>query len=1369
LSLLKLQRIDGVTGWKTIEKNKNCMGTPMKVDGKTYPEGLSVHAVSRILYAIPMGADRFTVMGGIDDFVEKKGSVVLSIKAGPDVSYLRDLGSSGKLTGAGKRSYKFDVQLPKNAEVIQLLVDDAGDGTPQDHVNWISPTFHGKKKMRPRKVAVKSPMQGRPEGPLPRWNDPTVVQVNRLAPRAHFIAYPDAASAVKGGWNRRATPFRKSLNGTWKFQYSTTPEFRPKEFFKTDFDTSAWEDIPVPLNWQIAGYGVPIYTNSTFPFNSKPPYVDQIFNPVGSYKRSFTVPADWKGRRVLIHFAGVDSAFTLWVNGKEVGYSEGSRTPAEFDITDLLVAGSNDLAVEVIRFSSGAWLEDQDYWRLSGIFRDVELISQAAGERLQDFSLRTPLDATYTDATFGLSLAFENARGGKVSIEVKDARGNQLLTENAPIPASGAVKFLKPVKAPKLWSAEDPNLYDLLITHYDAAGKIVEVVPWRFGFRWSEIKNNRLLLNGKPVVIAGTNRHEHSAIHGHYCTVEEMRKDIILMKKLNFNAVRTCHYANAPEMYALCDEYGLYVTDEANVESHGDQGIPNRPEFAESHHQRMQRMVGRDKNFTSVITWSLGNESGKGGAHNDNYTWTKAHDPRPVGYQRHGTNDFTDYNAAFYVSPGGIANYARKTDAKPMIMSEYAHAMGNSSGNLREYWDVHWKDNTAQGGFVWDWKDQGIKLPVPECSWIQLPGIEAKDVLVEGKQLTRKGLRGILYFCHGSEPAFRTPWTVHLKLRTAPKSRDGLAFFPLFSKDSATGAVFMEKNALVFQTFGKDRNKLIAPLPDAFFDGGEHTVTVTHHGKEVSFFSDGKQLAKLPLKHPLRAKWKGYVAFGPGVGTALVPKRIEASAPTMLTGKLLKGAAPPDAADSEEGIVFIDFRKSVTVLHHKPAGGHFFAYGGYWENRRGQLNPGNFCMNGVIAANDTPHPGGYAFQYTQQPFETKVVEAAKGQITIHNRHFFKALDKDILARWTLTEDGREIQAGELNDLHVAPQETKAVSLPFRAITFKPGVEYRLQLTYELRTDTLWAKAGHRVAWDDFQVFYFPDPPRFGTDALTVADSTDRLVLRGAGFEAGFDKKLGTLASYKVKGRELLAGPLMPDFWRGTTDNDRSYGLSRLNKWKAVESIKEPKLTHRKVSNSQHRIDVTGALGETGANIALHFDVHGDGQIEVAVEFTPAQEEKDNKNRFLPRFGLRVPVAKDLTKLSWYGCGPRETYIDRNYELIGLFHSTVDELFTDYSRPQENGNLSEVRRAFLLNGGGQGFEILASAKAPVNVSARRHKSQTLEAFKYSYQLPPSDMVFLNIDHRLMGVAGINTWGAKALPEYQLKSDKPMSYRFILRGK
>jgi len=1365
LSLLKSGKISGATGWKSIETNKSCSQNPLTIAGKRYKSGIGVHAPSELVYSIPKGATRFTVLGGLDDGCEDKGSIILSIEAGPDISYFKELAKSPVLAGKGARTHSFDVSLPADAEVLRLLVSEAGDGNGFDHADWIDPVFRGPGKLTPRRLSAPSGGKQRPVGPLPRWNDPEVVEVNRLAPHAHFTAYPDAADAKSGG----ASPLRRSLNGTWKFRWSDTPERRPKDFYKPDFDTASWADIAVPRSWQMAGFGIPIYNNSVFSFNGTPPYIDQSFNPVGSYKRTFAVPEDWADRQVLVHFAGVDSAFTLWVNGKEVGYSEGSRTPAEFDITKFVKPGENDIAVEVIRFSSGAWLEDQDFFRLSGIFRDVFLVSRPAGERLRDFTLRTPLDADYKNATLELEFEFENAAGGSVAIQLTDPDGRPVLDLAAPISADGTAKISRPAKNPKLWSAETPWLYSLVVAHLDAGGKVVEAVPWRFGFRSTEVKGNRLLVNGKPVVIAGTNRHEHSSIGGHHVTREEMIRDIVTMKRLNFNAVRTCHYPDDPEFYALCDEFGLYVTDEANIESHGDQKIPNMPEFAASHHARMQRMVGRDKNFTCVVTWSLGNESGKGGAHNDNYTWAKTHDYRPVGYQRHGTNEFTDYNATFYNGPGNLESYARKPERKVIIMSEYAHAMGNSSGNMREYWDVFWPDNNVQGAFAWDWIDQGLRLPVPERSWVAIPGIDADFLMIEGRQPTRDGLQGILYFGHGRDPRFKAPWTLHMRLRTAPKTDDTLGFFPLFGKDSSTGAVFMERNHIVFQSFGRDRNKLAVPLPDTFFDGGEHDLVVVQNGKTVSFHCDGKKIGTLPLRNPLRKKWDGYLAFGPGVGTPLVRENIIPSAPTLLAAKLVAGAHDPADIAGQKPLVDLDFRKPVTVKQHAPAGGDFFAYGGYFENRRGHLNPGNFCMNGVTNSVGLPHPGGYAFKYAQQPFETTATDLANGRLKVFNRHFFKPLDSAYTCTWAITEDGREIQHGAMDGLIVPPQKSAEFTVPAKPFARKPGMEYRLQIRYALAGDTNWAKAGHLVAWEQFQIAYQPAAPAFGGPALKADESGDTLTIRGKDFSVGFGKKAGTLVSYKSGGKELLAGPMAPDFWRAWTDNDKAAHLGDTARWRPIEGFKDPKLVHTVVAPNHHRVAVDATFETVAAKYQLVFDIHGDGAVEVEAKLVSVPPGKDKKRPdYLPRFGLRLPVAKDLATLSWYGNGPRECYSDRDYDLIGLHSATVDGLFTDYSRPQENGNLHGVRKATLSNGQGHGIEITATPDAPVNVSVRRHRHQTLESVKYSYQLPPSDAVYLNIDGKLMGVGGINTWGAKPLQPYILEA-KPTSYKFTLRAK
>ncbi len=1371
LPFTELEAIEINSGWGEVTPNKSISGNKLTIDGKSYDTGIGVHSPSDIIYPVPKGAERFTVTAGLDDAIAPKGSVELSIWGGRDSSYLDEYANSPKLIKT-KRSHHFDIKLPEDARVIVLRTGDGGDGNGKDHVNWVNATFHSSTAMTARSGDGGSDVEGVTNTSAPKslseaevWNNPEIVEINRLAPRAHFTAFPD----IKSAKSTNTSPWNKSLNGDWDFHWSVNPASRPLDFYKTDYSTSSWDKIKVPSNWQMQGYGVPIYNNSLYPFNPTPPFIDQTFNPVGSYKRTFTVPADWDKKRVLIHFAGVDSSVKLWINGQEVGYAEGSRTPSEFDITKFLKSGENQLAVEVVRFSSAAWLEDQDFYRLSGIFRDVSLICQNPEQNIRDFKLVTELDNQYQNAQLNLEIELENATAGSVEIQLEDSNGKSILSHSQKITGK-QLEISQPVIQPKLWSAELPNLYNLYITHKDSSGKVIEVIPWRFGFRSVEIKDDRLRVNGQPIVIAGVNRHEHSAIGGHYITREEMIKDIVTMKQLNFNAVRTAHYPNDPVFYALCDEYGLYVADEANVEAHGFQKIATDPMFAASHQHRMQRMVIRDKNFTSVISWSLGNESGSGGNHNDNYTWTKQNDYRPVAYQRHGSNDFTDYSTPFYKDPENLAAYARKKgNTKPLIQCEYAHAMGNSTGNMREYWDIHWEENVCQGGYAWDWMDQGLQLDTPERSWIQLDKYPNGLHLMEGAQANKSGLRGILYLNRDTEASLSDSWSVDMQLTSPPKTSDSAAYFPLFSRDSGSGALFIEDNQLVYQVFSGVLTKVTATLPDAFFDGKKHQLQFVKNSSELSFYLDGKLFKKEAVSAKSSQRSKGMFAFGPGVGTGLVPARIDDSAPTMASIKVVPGAVDPAKPTQPNEVVFdFDFTQPFKVVHSRPAGGHFFAYGGYFENRRGRRNDDNFCMNGVVDSICQPHPGGNTFKYVQQPFATTLSDAKSWQFTIRNRNFFAPLDDSVQAAWTLTENGKVIDQGQLENLQLAPQQETSITLPVKSFKQLAGAEYRVQFRYSLTKETSWSPAGHLIAWDDFQVAYQEVAPQFTEGQLKLNKSADITTVSGSDFELKFDHKLGTLVSFSKSGKDLLAGPMLPDFWRALTDNDK--GAKGKNtrikdtKWKTANQLNDVKVEVKQNSPSHVTISSSAKLSTVAANYSLNFDVYGDGQVVVNAKMQPTAKDES----LMLRFGLQTPVAKNLSQIDWYGHGPLETYQDRNYEIIGNYSRSVDEMFVDYSEPQEYGNIHGVRRALLHDGSGHGIEVIASAAKPVEFSARRYPHAEISRWKYGYQLPPSDEVYMNIDHKQMGIGGNNSWGKIALEPYHLPVQE-YAYQFILKAK
>jgi len=561
------------------------------------------------------------------------------------------------------------------------------------------------------------------------WENPTVFQINREPARAAFLPYADESSAIADDYTR--SPWFLTLDGAWKFTWSPTPDQRPKDFYKTDFNTINWSEISVPSNWELKGYGIPIYTNITYPFVKNPPFINHEDNPVGSYKRSFELPKNWNGRHVFLHFEGGTSAMYIWVNGEKVGYSENTKSPTEFDITKYVKSGKNDVAVEVYRWSDGSYLEDQDFWRLSGIDRDVYLYS-TDDLRIADFFARPDLDASYKNGSLAVDVKLKNfnsASKNNQSVEAKlvGASGETIFTKtikvNLKANASESIIINENVTAPKLWSDETPNLYTLLLNVKDEKGKLIETVGTQIGFRKVELKNGQLLVNGIRIMVHGVNIHEHNPVTGHYQDKATMMKDIKQMKQLNINAVRCSHYPNNLMWVKLCNQYGLFLVDEANIETHGMgaslQGPFDEskhpaylPEWKAAHMDRIYSLVERDKNQPSVILWSLGNECGNGPVFHEAYNWIKKRDnSRLVQFEQAGELENTDIVCPMYPTMEYMKEYASRKDVKrPFIMCEYAHAMGNSTGNFQEYWDVIKSSSNMQGGFIWDWVDQGFEM-----------------------------------------------------------------------------------------------------------------------------------------------------------------------------------------------------------------------------------------------------------------------------------------------------------------------------------------------------------------------------------------------------------------------------------------------------------------------------------------------------------------------------------------------------------------------------------------------------------------------------------------------------------------------------------
>jgi beta-galactosidase len=1033
------------------------------------------------------------------------------------------------------------------------------------------------------------------------WDDPSVLHRNALPPHATMMVYPTSELARRG--DRTASPWFRSLNGVWRFHYSPSPAARPAGFERPSFDTSTWAEVPVPGNWELQGHGTPVYSNSRYPFAYDPrsPRTPRNDNPVGSYRTTFVVPAAWEGRRTLLHFAGVDSAFYVWVNGRRVGYSEDSRTPAEFDVTAFIRPGSNLLAVEVYRWSDGSYLEDQDMFRLSGIFRDVFLWS-TAHEHVRDFEIRTTLDAAHDRATLAVETQVQNGRGAErrlsVSVQLLDADGREAarpVSGSASVAPGGETRLPLTllVANPRRWSAETPYLYTALVTLRDAAGEVLEVVPTRVGFRTVEIRGGRLLVNGQAILVKGVNRHEHSPDLGHHVERAWMVRDIELMKQHNINAVRTAHYPNDPEFYALCDEYGLYVMDEANIESHGyglgpDNRLANDLAWQPAHLDRVARMIERDKNHPSVISWSLGNEAGDGPNFEAAYRWAKQRDPsRPVHYQgstrRGGSN--SDINSFMYPTPDEVVRRAKERPGMPLVVCEYSHAMGNSSGGLKEYWDIFYGGTNAQGAFVWDWVDQGIRQPVPASK--RVPG-------------------------------------------------------------------------------------------------------------------------------------------------------------------------DPRAT--------------------------FFAYGGYWEDRAGVHNDGNFSQNGLVGADRSPRPGLHAIKYVYRYLHASPVDLAAGTVAVKS-WFDEVNPKDFVeGRWDILADGRVIASGPVPDLDLAPRQQTVVHLGLPALRAAPGVEYFLNLSFALRKATPWAPRGHEIAWEQWPLTLPAGPPApvVASDVpapsfpLWTVESGTITRVSGREFALVFDRLNGLLTSYTYRGVPLLGRGPRPDFWRAPTDND-------LGAWKAVGhaartdpalgmaawrgagpgwKVTDVQLT--RVDDSSVTFVVQGDLPRVGGTCTMRYDIHGNGTIDVGLEYRPGAAPV----AMMPRFGMELVASPGLENLAWYGRGPAETYVDRAFERVGIHRSTVSAEWVEYARPQENGNKVDVRWVELTNA--QGIGLRAEGRPLLSVSARHASTADLEEAPYSIDLPKRPETYLNLDLAQMGVGGIDSWTRLAYPmaPYRIAGGEPRAYRVRL---
>ena len=1246
------------------------------------------------------------------------------------------------------------------------------------------------------------------------WQNERVFRINKEPAAATMKFYRSASDALK----KRDSDLYISLDGTWKFNYVGNPKDRPVDFYKNDYDTSKWADIPVPANWQMHGFGSPLYTNVRYPFKMNPPRVmdtpDKTFsnypedsrNPVGSYKRYFDVPVKWAAQKVFVKFGGVSSAFYLWINGEKVGYSQDSRTPAVFDITKFVKAGRNSIALEVYQYSDGSYLEDQDFWRLSGIFRPVTLYTTPQ-MAIADIFNRAGLSEDYKDGTLQTEILVKNSakvkQGMKISGTLLSPEGRKISTAESPVELDAGKSAIckwkfADVKNVRAWSAEIPTLYTLLVQTENNFGEKL-FSAYKVGFRKVERKDGQILVNGKPVIIKGTDRHENSPETAQYITPELAREDIKVMKKFNINAIRTSHYPNIEQFYDLCDEMGMYVMDEANVEAHELDNLwrgktkdvndirynpLNNPElgWGEAILDRAKNMVERDKNHPSIIFWSLGNESRNGISFKNSAKWIRSRDnSRPINFDRDYNLEYVDLFAKMYCTPEGVEKFLRSEDnispdrQHPVILCEYSHAMGNSGGSLHRYWDLVAKEPRFQGGFIWDWKDQGIRRNAEPAVRVSDSANPDRSIAVFNDVVSNRPMHrasAVAYpglFADGAKS-----FTVAVKLsRDGFPSRSDYAdkrvskrlpmqdaqVEPIVEQPAAFSLKFVDRRKVVAFSIwnGKAWDVLETPRREAIKLPVE--IAATAGNGTMAIYIDNKKVAERKIGEfetfdcqPLMITQKDKEAHRFFDGAIA---RLRVSSDVLTADFFGKGKAICD-------IDFADFKQV-------PSKKTYFAYGGDFGDRPTDYS---FNCNGLALPDNTPSPQLAEVKKLQQHIETKLAkfDGETAEIEIFNGNFFRDL-KDIEGKWALTRNGKKVDGGSFDIPATAPQRKSSVKIKLDSDDLKPAGEYALRVSYVADDDNILGfDDGEEMAWEQFDLGgkFQPEPEQKHSGKFVALDNgTDVIGIQGDNFSVKFDKNTGWLRDYTFDGTTLVSGQMRLNFWRPLTNNDRGAALTgKLWLWRTA--AERAKLAHFEAKNSTDgmgvEINARYELPAGGSTAEIRYNIRPNGKIEARGSVNVAEKQPD-----LLRVGMQFATNPKIEDRKWYGLGPTENYCDRNRGVwMGEFKQSIDASFFRYVDPQESSTVTKVRTATLSGDDTPSLNIVALDGKFFELSTYPCLPEDIEQSTHPYQLPNRGFKVVNVSAANFGVGGVDSWGSLPTADKRITAGKTYDFAFSISG-
>ncbi|GAA2520488.1 hypothetical protein GCM10010423_11330 [Streptomyces levis] len=937
------------------------------------------------------------------------------------------------------------------------------------------------------------------------------------------------------------------------------------------------------------------------------------------------------------------------------------------------------------------------------------------------------------------------------------------------------VETARAVPAPKLWSAEHPNLYTAVLRLRDPSGTVIETLSHRVGFREFALKDGLMLINGKPVSFRGTNRHEMHPVTGSALTRAQMIEDITIIKRLNINSVRTSHYPNSPLWLELADEYGLYLVDETNLETHGIRDRypgSGRPEWTEACVVRAQNMVHRDKNHASVVIWSLGNEAGGGTTFNAMHDWIRSYDPtRVIQYEGDDRPGISDIRSEMYDSPQRVEQRAADTsDTRPYVMIEYSHGMGNSNGNFKKYWDVIRRHDVLQGGWIWDFADQALRWPTPARTLLTEsgPGALRGEIMAPAGTFDRaKGVFGGTVFPRDA----RLDLTGSLTLEAWVTPHVTGGHQPLLAKGDTQYALKQTERTLEFFIHSGGQWVTASWALPEDWTGTEHHVAGVFDAEAgtLTLHVDGRVRATRTTDRR------------PGVNTASLSLATDVDNPTrefsgtirrarvyaraLDAAELASGSRRPD----DEGVRFWFDAATAGLTEKRPRDKTFHAYGGDWGDNP---NDGAFSGDGIVLPDRGLTGKSAEVKQIYQAVNVTAAQGGPGAVTLVNEYLFTHL-RELDGRWSLLADGTVVQRGRLTreQLDVAPLSRKDIEVPVRLpASPAPGTEYFLQFSFTTRERTPWADAGFEVAKQQLALHaggpaVKPAPLR-SVPALRHTDGEKTLTVQGKGFTLTVDKTTGTLTSFEAGGEKLVTSGPVPNFWRAPTDNDRGNGHhTRNQQWRdagAGRTVADVRV--RPLADRAVEIRFTGTLPTaTASAFSTTYTVFGNGEIKVDNTLHPGAADLP----YIPEVGTLLFLPRRLDRLHYYGRGPEENMWDRNNATdVGLYSGKVSEQWTPYLRPQENGNKTDVRWAALTDAAGRG--LLVAGEPLLEVNASHFTPEDLSAgARHDYQLTPRDAVVLRLNHRQMGVGGDNSWGAHTHDEFKLFTDRDYAYTYRLR--